>query len=104
MPLVAIKMTANSCFVAFSLLSPGGPAQIIAKLSNPRGRAARARSIKMHIQLSPCPRYQPPVKHRIQNSTIIESTVALIEFASSSLHTKVHLKKNPEVEKLDGKE
>jgi hypothetical protein len=30
--------------------------------------------------------------------------VALTEFASSSLHTKVHLKKILEVEKLDGKE
>ena len=30
-------------------------------------------------------------------------TVALIEFASRSLPVKVHLKKNPEVEKLDGK-
>ena len=29
--------------------------------------------------------------------------MASIEFASRSLHTKVHLKKNPEVEKLDGR-
>jgi hypothetical protein len=34
---------------------------------------------------------------------ILILTVALTEFASSSLHTKFHLKKNPEVEKLDGK-
>ena len=31
-----------------------------------------------------------------------DGTVALIEFASSSLRVKVHLKKNPEAEKLDG--
>ena len=32
------------------------------------------------------------------------STVALTKFASSSLPVKVHLKKNPEAEKLDSKE
>jgi hypothetical protein len=31
-------------------------------------------------------------------------TVAVTDFSSSSLLTKVHLKKNPEAEKLDGKE
>ena len=35
--------------------------------------------------------------------TCTENTVALIDFASRSLPVKVHLKKNPEVEKLDGK-
>jgi hypothetical protein len=37
-------------------------------------------------------------------STDIPRTVALIEFASSSFPAKVHLKKNPEVEKVDGVE
>jgi hypothetical protein len=32
-----------------------------------------------------------------------DTTVALIEFASRSLPAKLHLKKNPEAKKLDGK-
>jgi hypothetical protein len=34
---------------------------------------------------------------------IFTATAALIKFASSSFPVKVHLKKNPEAEKLDGK-
>ena len=55
----------NDCkFLLCRRLSPRGRpklslSQISAKLAVP--------------QLSPCPRHQPPVKHRIQNSTIIDS-------------------------------
>ena len=37
-----------------------------------------------------------------ESTKFSRSTVALIEFASRSLLTKVHSKKNPEAEKLDG--